>query len=170
MSFLENFQDVFSVTGKKVKRTYDLKVLTHKIKGYEKEIKDCYMEIGMALHLSRKEGIALDDQVASSLFENIENMNYRINQLLKQIDAIKKEDYNSQKHFQALPKAETNEAVSIVSDDDKYFKLSMKDDDLKIRRTVEGIKAVRICPSCSSSNDPSIEVCTNCGNVLRTNH
>ncbi|MDR2903744.1 MAG: hypothetical protein LBU77_04490 [Clostridiales bacterium] len=171
MRILENFQNVFSVAGQKAKKTYDIKLLIHKIKGYEKELKNCFTTVGRALYTSRKENLPLDETLISTTFENIDNMIYRINLLSKQLESLRRQPPGGQKGqrkesgCQDAADASANENI-----EEKYAKLSMKEDDLKIRRTVEGIKAVRVCPACGAANDPAEETCKSCSGILRGNH
>jgi hypothetical protein len=170
MSIIDNFQNMFSVAGQKARKTYDIKILIHKIKDYEKELKDCYVTVGKALHSSRKEDISLDEALIAATFENIDTLAYRINLLSRQIDQIRKQETTTKGQRRESAYQDAVVPPSAEAIEEKYAKLSMKEDDLKIRRTVEGIKAVRVCPACSCSNDPAAETCSGCGAVLRGNH
>ena len=114
-------------------------------------------------YFSKKEDVEPDEQVVFSYIENITNLNYRINQLQKQIESIKSQAGND------VQTSKAKQEPSVVELDDKYLQLKLKDDDLKIRRTSDGIKVVRICQSCGSSNLPSAMVCLECQNSLRSN-
>lgn len=169
MGFFESFQDVFSLAGHKAKKTYDAKKLALKIKGHEKEIRECYMEIGQALHESRKNGKQPDETKLDTIFDNIDNLTFRIAQLQKQLNAVRREEKNT--IFLKKENKELNDE-GIDTHTAKYAlnpKLSQKADDLKMRRTTDGIKLVRICPDCMVANSPSADVCINCGKILRAN-
>ena len=161
MGLFDHFQDAFSMAGQKAKKTYDAKKLTIKIKVYEKEMRENYIEIGKSLHDSRKNDKLPDEAKLDTIFDNIDNLTFRIAQLQKQLDAVRREE-NAQ-----LPKRENEH-----DNTEKYAsypRLDQKADDLKMRRTTDGIKLVRICPDCLVANSPTTEACMNCGKLLHTN-
>ena len=159
MDFFESFTNAFTTAGKKARRAYDSTKLELRVKGYEKEQREAFNEIGRIIYKSRKTAAAPDDARLEELFSMIDNISFRIAQLNKTIQEIKKQN-NAGK-----PKADG--AAVQEGDIHDFAKLSRKDGDLKIRRTAEGIQVLRFCTACGGANPPTEAACAACGYVFR---
>ena len=158
MDLFESISSAFNTAGKKARRAYDSTKLELRVKGYEKEQREAFQEIGRMIYKSRKSGVSPDNARLEELFSNIDNISFRIAQLHKTIAEIKKQNET------VKPKAENTSAPD--ADIHEFAKLSRKDGDLKIRRTAEGIQVLRFCTACGGANLPAAASCAACGYVF----
>ena len=160
MELFKQFSNAFSTAGKKARQAYDHTKLEMRIKGYEKEMREAYAEIGQVMYQSHKNRISPDNEKINSLFVNIDNIAFRIHQLSKAVQEIKKRqsaDKSSKTETQTLDAAEIR----------AFAKLARKEGDLKISRTADGIQVLRVCGECGQGSVPSAEKCIGCGYVFK---
>jgi len=156
MDLLKQFSDVFSAAGKKARQAYDHTKLEMRIKGYEKELREAYAEIGRMMYRSHKSNVSPDNEKLNELFVSIDNVTFRIHQLSKAVQEMKKQG-DADKLAKAEP--QTVDAADMRA----FAKLARKEGDLKIRRTADGIQVLRLCSACGYGNAPSAEACVGCG-------
>jgi len=159
MDIFESLTSAFNTAGKKARRAYDSTKLELRVKGYEKEQRETFNEIGRIIYKSHKQGVSPDNTRLEVLFVNSDNIAFRIAQLNKTIQEIKKQNAT------AKPKQEG--AMTAETDIHEFAKLSRKDGDLKIRRTAEGIQVLRFCAACGGANPPTEAACATCGYVFK---
>ena len=162
MGLKDNFANVFTAAGKKARQAYDYTKLELRIKGYEKELREAYQEIGRIIYKCHKNGASPDNTRLGELFTGIDNIGFRIQQLNKTVAEIKKQNDSVLK-----PSKPVESTVVEQTDIPAFAKLARKEGDLKIRRTEGGIQVLRFCTACGFGNEPQASACAGCGYVFK---
>jgi|GEM_PF-1711168 len=163
MDILGSVSNAFASAGKKARQAYDHTKLDLRIKSYEKELREAYIEIGKMMYRSHKSGISPDNGKLNEHFIGVDNIAFRINQLSKTVADMKKQGELAAPKQAKPADAQTNDMAEIRA----FAKLARKEGDLKIRRTEGGIQVLRFCTACEFGNEPSVQVCEGCGYVFR---
>ena len=148
MSF---FDDVKKTAGKlsdSAKKTYNINKLNLKISTYKKEINLEYCKIGKLVFEGHEKNKPINTEQLDMYFNSISMRKSKISDFEKRISKIKDD-------------ADTE--VEEVFYEPKYTRLNKSANDLKVIRTEEGVKFIRICPECSCSNEPDNAICSECG-------
>ncbi len=158
MNLFQKVGESLSSATKKASKRIDKAKLELKLKGYYKEERQLYQQIGLDFYLyHRKE---TDDATLSSLCLDIDNIKHRQVSIERLIKALNRQEAN-QKDSKSPDK---NQPDSISP---KYLqnnlKLSKNNCDLTITRTENGIQLLRFCPECHLGNNPDVMVCQECG-------
>ena len=130
----------------------DTKRLELRISGYSKELNQMYVALGEIYYNAQKNKSKIDDARINELLEGIDSIKQRIKYLGKHISEKKNKSDTSVEQ----------KSPSESKDHKSYAKLKRNQDDLIMKRTVDGIKFFRLCPKCDTQNNAEWLACNNC--------
>ncbi len=158
MNLFQKVGESLSSATKKAAKRIDKAKLELKLKGYYKEERQLYQQIGLDFYLYHRSNT--EDETLSSLCLDIDNIKHRQLSIERLIQALNRREAE-QKDGRS---SEKNQPENI---NPKYlqtnFKLNKNESDLTITRTENGIQLLRFCPECHLGNNPNDRICRKCG-------
>lgn len=162
MDIFNNLKKTTEIIEKKASQSINTAKLDLKKLNYKNRLNVIYKEIGQYIHTCKNSHSEFNSHKLESLCSEADELKDKIKGLEKQISSIKNtsEKTNSKTSAQAVEnqaKAENN----------SYSRLDKKENDLKLVKTADGIKFIKLCPDCNSINPPEAVECFNCSHKFK---
>lgn len=155
-----NFQRTFREAGLKAKNKIDSARLELKINECTKEINEYLKKIGLIVYDARNGNEEIDEKELEEICITIASLETRVKKLRQDLKNIKTKKPENV--------ARVDKKVPIDNKEQKkYTKINIKEEDLRVIRTQEGIKILKFCPSCNTGNSATQDECVKCGRVLK---
>ena len=132
----------------------DTKKLELRVSIYSKELSQMYIALGKIYYDTKRSKSAVDEEQVEEILEGIDSIQQRIKYLSKHISEKKLKLDAVTAEPKSTPESKEHKA---------YAKLRRNQDDLIIKRTVDGIQFLRLCPECHTQINAELLVCNNCG-------
>ena len=132
--------------------TLDTKRLELRVSTYSKELQQMYSALGEIYYNAKRNKGKINEAQVEGLLEGVDRLQQRIKYLGKHI--LEKKQKNDTGY---------NEPKSSEPKEHKaYAKLRRNQEDLMIKRTVDGIQFLKLCPECLAQIQAEQLVCEHC--------
>lgn len=154
MDILNNIKKTTQIIEEKASKGINTAKLDLKRMSCKNKLNAIYKEIGQYIYTCKNSHSEFNSHKLDMLCTEADTLKDTIKGLERQISSIK----NNQKSSDNSQKTSPTHI---------YSKLDKKENDLKLIKTEEGIKFIKICPDCSSINPPEAVECFNCSHKFK---
>lgn len=162
MDIFENIKKTTELIEQKASQGINTAKLDLKKLNYKNRLNVIYKEIGQYIYTCKNSHSEFNSHKLESLCAEADELKDKIKGIEKQISSIKK----SPSKANAKNNSSNSENQSKL-EDKAYSKLDKKENDLKLVKTEDGIKFIKLCPECNSINPPEAVECFNCSHKFK---